>query len=156
MFISPRIWFSPSGLLVRWGIWPVGASGPLGHLVRKNIWPVGASSPLGHPADDERLALVEHLTVKGRLVRHSNTSGPKGHLRQRERWYIWRGRTHLVHLALIAHLALESASCTSGADGASCTSGAEKRIWYIWHLKVHLVHLLLGGFKSRWRFVDMP
>uniref|UniRef100_A0A0D3DP49 tryptophan synthase n=1 Tax=Brassica oleracea var. oleracea TaxID=109376 RepID=A0A0D3DP49_BRAOL len=41
----------------------------------------------------------------------------------------------------MAHLALESASCTSGADGASCTSGAEKRIWYIWHLKVHLAEL---------------
>ncbi|WZZ65846.1 hypothetical protein YC2023_077216 [Brassica napus] len=56
---------------------------------------------------------------------------------------------HLVHLALMSHLALESASGTFGADGASGKSGAETRIWYIWHLKVHLVHLLLGGFKSR-------
>ncbi|KAF2588806.1 hypothetical protein F2Q70_00039040 [Brassica cretica] len=67
-------------------IWPVGASGPLGCLVRWDVWPVGASGPLGHPADDECLALVEHLAIKGRLVRHSNTSGSKGHLRQRERW----------------------------------------------------------------------
>uniref|UniRef100_A0A0D2ZRY6 CCHC-type domain-containing protein n=1 Tax=Brassica oleracea var. oleracea TaxID=109376 RepID=A0A0D2ZRY6_BRAOL len=75
----------PLGRLVRWDIWYVGTSGPLGRLVRWDIWSVGTSSPLGYPADDERLALVEHLAVKGRLVRHSNTSGPKGHLRQRER-----------------------------------------------------------------------
>ncbi|KAF3485116.1 hypothetical protein F2Q69_00057626 [Brassica cretica] len=80
----------PLGRLVRWDIRPVGTSGPLGRLVRWDIWSVGTSGLLGYPADDESLALVEHLAVKGRLVRHSNTSGPKGHLRQRERWYIWR------------------------------------------------------------------
>ena len=78
----------PQGHLARWGIWPVGASGPSGHLVCKDIWSVRTSSLLGHLADNERLALVEHLAVKWRLVRLSSTSGPKGHLRQRERWYI--------------------------------------------------------------------
>ncbi|KAF3596737.1 hypothetical protein DY000_02025822 [Brassica cretica] len=123
--------------LVRWNIWPVGASGPLGHLPRWGFWSartylaVGASGLLGHLArwgvwsetSDtlghlirwdirlmKRLALVEHLAVKGCLVRHRNTSGPKGHLRQRERWYIWRREAHLVHLAL------------EGASGTSCTS----------------------------------
>lgn len=89
-------------------------SGPLGHLIRKDIWSVGASGPLRHLADDKRLALVEHLTIKGRLVHHSNTSGPKGHMKQREWWYIWRWRTHLVH---------------------------QERIWYIWHWRAHLILL---------------
>ena len=127
----------PLERLVRWNIWPVGASGPLGHLPRWGFWSartylaVGASGLLGHLArwgvwsetSDtlghlirwdirlmKRLALVEHLAVKGCLVRHRNTSGPKGHLRQRERWYIWRREAHLVHLAL------------EGASGTSCTS----------------------------------
>ncbi|KAF3570301.1 hypothetical protein F2Q69_00063574 [Brassica cretica] len=82
-----------------------------------DIWPVGASSPLGHPADDERLALVEHLAVKGRLR-------------------IWHLKVHLVHLTLMAHLAQRNASGTSGADGASGTSGAEKHIWR-WMLHHH-------------------
>ncbi|KAF3576796.1 hypothetical protein DY000_02033757 [Brassica cretica] len=51
----------------------------------------------------------------------------------------------MVHLALMAHLALESASDTFGADGASGTSGAETRIWYIWRRDTHLVHLALEG-----------
>ncbi|KAF3581868.1 hypothetical protein DY000_02029533 [Brassica cretica] len=80
--------------MARWGVWSVETSGLLG----------------GHPADEERLALVEHLTVKGRLVRHSNTFGPKGHMRQRERWYIWRREVHMVHLTL------EGASGTSGTS----------------------------------------
>uniref|UniRef100_A0A0D3E3J1 CCHC-type domain-containing protein n=1 Tax=Brassica oleracea var. oleracea TaxID=109376 RepID=A0A0D3E3J1_BRAOL len=90
------------GHLVRWDIWPVGASGPLGHLARWGVWSVETSGPLGHSTDVERLALVEHLAVKGRLVSHSNTSGLKRHLKQRERW-----ETHLVHLTL------EGASSTS-------------------------------------------
>ncbi|CDY64673.1 BnaC08g46650D [Brassica napus] len=107
MFISPCIWFSPLrhlarwgiwsartsgplGHLARWGVWPVGASGPLGRLARWGVWPVGASGPLERLARwdvwsvSKCLALVEHLAVKGRLVRYSNTSGPKGHPRQRE------------------------------------------------------------------------
>ncbi|KAF3512079.1 hypothetical protein F2Q69_00001609 [Brassica cretica] len=89
-YVRPVGTSGPLGCLVRWDIWSVGTSGPLGRLVHWDIWSIGTSSPLGYPADDERLALVEHLAVKGRLVRHSNTSDPKGHLRQRERWYIWR------------------------------------------------------------------
>ena len=134
MFISPCIWFSPLGHLVRKDIWPVGASGPKGHLarwgiwsertsgplghlvrwgiwsvgtssplermVRWDIWPVGTSGPSGHLVDDERLALVEHLAVKWRLVRIIITSGPKGPLGQRRRWYIWRREAHVVHLPL--------------------------------------------------------
>uniref|UniRef100_A0A0D3ED10 CCHC-type domain-containing protein n=1 Tax=Brassica oleracea var. oleracea TaxID=109376 RepID=A0A0D3ED10_BRAOL len=93
---SSDVTSGPLGRMARWGIWSAWTStlkdirfertsGPLGHLIRKDIWSVGESGPLGYSADDERLALVEHLAVKGRLVRHSNTSGPKGHLRQRER-----------------------------------------------------------------------
>ncbi|CAN6898212.1 unnamed protein product [Brassica oleracea] len=90
MFISPCIWFSPLRHLARWGIWSVGTSGPLGCLTRWGVWPVGASGPLGRLARwdvwsiGKCLALVEHLAVKRRLVRYSNTSGPKGHPRQRE------------------------------------------------------------------------
>ena len=76
------------GHLVRKDIWPVGASGLLGHLARRGIWSVRTSGLLGHLADNKRLVLVEPLAVNWRLVSLSSTSGPKGHLRQRERWYI--------------------------------------------------------------------
>ncbi|KAF3586086.1 hypothetical protein F2Q69_00027489 [Brassica cretica] len=117
----------PQGHLARWGKRPVGASGPHGHLVRKDICPVGASglqghltsgplgrlvrwdiwsfgtsSPLGYPADDERLVLVEHLVVKGRL-NASSTFGVNGadgadgasgtYGAEKRIWYIW----HLKH-----------------------------------------------------------
>ncbi|KAF2590037.1 hypothetical protein F2Q70_00038228 [Brassica cretica] len=98
----------PLGRLARWGVWPVGASGPLGRLARRlarwgvwpvgplgrlahwGVWPIGASGPLGRLTQwdvwsvGKCLALVENLAVKRRLVRYSNTSGQKGHPRQRE------------------------------------------------------------------------
>uniref|UniRef100_A0A0D3ASY0 Reverse transcriptase Ty1/copia-type domain-containing protein n=1 Tax=Brassica oleracea var. oleracea TaxID=109376 RepID=A0A0D3ASY0_BRAOL len=82
--------------LARWGIWSERTSRTLRYLVRKDIWPVGES--------------VKHQTIKRRLVCLSSTSGPKGHMRQRERWYIWRREAHMVHLAL------EGASSTSGTS----------------------------------------
>ncbi|KAF3538426.1 hypothetical protein F2Q69_00022047 [Brassica cretica] len=96
--------------MVRCGVWSVGTSGPLGSLVRWDIWSIGTFDLLGHIDDDERLALVKHQAIKRRLVCLSSTSGPKGHLRQRERWYIWRREAHMVHLAL------EGASSTSGTS----------------------------------------
>ncbi|KAF2594852.1 hypothetical protein F2Q70_00042829 [Brassica cretica] len=67
------------------------------------------------------------MAVKWRLVRLSSKSGLKGHMRQRERWYIWRKEAHLVHLAL---------------EGASGTSAdVAKKYGGLCHLRMGFLHM---------------